>query len=172
MMATNPKSPFQGQAGERQEAATKKSTLEGVICTNPGRDIAPVYKRIYVPELDKNLVRKVDETNLFEFIQASKSQTDLATLQKRFIELGEIPAVDPTMTYSDAVMPSDIHSLYNMVNDVNGSFQKLPESVQAVFGDAQSYLNAILDGSYNQKLADAFAPKQNNVNENETKGEE
>lgn len=170
-MANN---PFKnaGSSGQGQEKASPKSTLEGVICTNRGCDIAPVYKRVYNKELDANIVEKVDETNLFEFIQASKSQTDLATLQKRFIELGEIPNVDPTMTYSDAVMPSDIHSLYNMVNDVNGSFNKLPESVQAVFGDSQGYLQAILDGSYNSKLAEAFAPKQNNANETETKGEE
>ena len=170
-MANNPFKSNAGQAGEGQKNAPKKVTLEGVVCTNPGNPIAPVYKRVYVEKLDANLVRKVDETNLFEFIQASKSQTDLATLQKRFIELGEIPNVNPNMTYSDTVMPSDIHSLYNMVNDVNGSFNQLPESVKAVFGDSQAYLAAILDGSYQSKLAEAFAPKQSNANENETKGE-
>lgn len=160
----------EGQTGKKQEAAAKTNTLKGVVCTPPGCSIAPVYKRVYDEQLDRNIVKKVDETNITEFIQASKSQTDLATLQKRFIELGEIPNVNPNMVYSDTVMPSDIHGLYNMVNDVNGSFNKLPESVQAVFGDAQGYLKSIMDGSYNQKLADAFAPKQTNEID-ETKGE-
>ena len=170
-MANNPFKSNAGSSGEGQAKESPKSTLEGVICSNCGNPIAPVYKRVHIKELDANLVTKVDETNLFEFIQASKSQTDLATLQKRFIELGEIPNVNPNMVYSDTVMPSDIHSLYNMVNDVNGSFNQLPESVKAVFGDSQAYLAAILDGSYQNKLAEAFAPKQSNANENETKGD-
>lgn len=162
------------QVGKKQEETKVVDTLKGVICTNPGKSLAPVYKRVYDEELDKNIVKKVDETNLTEFIQASKSQTDLATLQKRFIELGEIPSVDPTLTngVDTTVMPSDIHSLYNMVNDVDGNFKKLPEPVRQVFGTSQAYLNAILDGSYEKKLAEAFAPKQNNANETETKGEE
>ena len=161
------------QVSKKQEAEKKKNTLDGVVCTPSGNSLAPVYKRVYDDELDRYIVKKVDETNITEFIQASRSQTDLATLQKRFIELGEIPSVDPTLTYGDnTVMPSDIHSLYNMVNDVDGNFKKLPEPVRQVFGTSQSYLKAILDGSYEKKLAEAFAPKQNNANETETKGEE
>lgn len=167
-------------ANERQTSKTgqeKKaksvSTLAGVKCTNPGKSIAPVYKRVYDEKLDRAVVKKVDETNITEFIQASKSQTDLATLQKRFIELGEIPAVDPNMQtgVDTTVLPSDIHSLYNMVNDVNGNFNRLPQSVQSVFGDAQSYLAAILDGSYNQKITDAFTQQKDKAKETETKGE-
>lgn len=150
------------QVNKKQEASKKKSTLEGVVSSNCGSPIAPVYKRVYDKELDKAIVKKVDETNLFEFIQASKSMTDLATLQKRFIELGEIPAVDPTLVngVDTTIMPGDIHQLYSMVNDVNGNFNKLPDSVKEVFGTSQDYLSAILDGSYQSKLAAAFGPKQ------------
>lgn len=163
----------EGQVNKKQKASSKTTTLKGVVYTPAGCSIAPVYKRVYDEELGRSIVKKVDETNITEFIQASKSSTDLATLQKRFMELGEIPAADPTLTSVDTtVLPSDIHSLYNMVNDVNGNFNKLPESVQKVFGNAQNYLAAILDGSYSLKLADAFAPKNNNANETETKGEE
>ena len=73
MANKNPLLSNAGSSGEGQEKTPKKVTLEGVVCTNPGNPIAPVYKRVYVKELDANLVRKVDETNLFEFIQASKS---------------------------------------------------------------------------------------------------
>lgn len=163
----------QANKASSQKPQTKKNTLQGVICTNAGCKLAPVYKRVYDEKLDRNIVKKVDETNIYEFIQASKSSTDLATLQKRFMELGEIPAVDPTLTSVDTtVLPSDIHSLYNMVNDVNGNFARLPESVQEVFGSSQAYLQAILDGSYEKKLAAAFAPKQDTAKETETKGEE
>lgn len=159
------------QVNQKQKAIEKKSTFQGLIFTSCGNPIASVYKSVCVD--GKTLVRCVDTTNIHEFIQASKSSTDLATLQKRFMELGEIPVVDSTLTSVDTtVLPSDIHSLYNMVNDVNGNFNKLPESVRKVFGTAQDYLAAILDGSYSQKLADAFAPKNNNANETETKGEE
>ena len=94
-------SPF--KSGYKENKAPKVVlTLEGVVCTNPGDHIAPVYKRVYDEKLDRNIVKKVDETNLFEFIQASKSTTDLATLQKRFIEFGEIPNVDPSLVYDES----------------------------------------------------------------------
>ena len=120
------------QVVKKQDSEKKKNTLDGVVCTPPGCSLAPVYKRVYDEELDRHIVKKVDETNITEFIQASRSQTDLAILQKRFIELGEIPAVDPSMqsNVDTAILPSDIHSLYNMVNDVHGNFNKLPESVR------------------------------------------
>ena len=164
----------EGQVSKKQKAEEKKNTLDGVVCTPAGCSIAPVYKRLYDEELDRNIVKKVDETNITEFIQASRSQTDLAILQKRFIELGEIPAVDPNMQsgVDNTILPSDIHSLYNMVNDVNGNFNKLPESVRKVFGNPQAYLAAILDGSVNSKITDAFSQSKNTANETETNGEE
>ena len=80
-----------------KEKEKKVSTLEGVICSNPGDRIAPVYKRVYDKDYDSTLVKQVDTFDIEEFIQSSKSSTDLAVLQKRFIELGEIPAVDANM---------------------------------------------------------------------------
>lgn len=163
----------EGQVNKKQKAEKKKTTLDGVVCTPYGNSIAPVYKRVYDEELDRSIVKKVDETNITEFIQASRSQTDLAILQKRFIELGEIPAVDPTMEsgVDNTILPSDIHSLYNMVNDVSGNFNKLPESVRKVFGNPQAYLAAILDGSVNSKITDAFSKKEDHANELDVKGE-
>ena len=99
-------------------------------------------------------VKKVDETNIYEFIQASKSETDLATLQKRFIALGEIPAVDPSMGEVDQTLfPNNIHELYGLVNDLNSSYKSLPASIQKIFGTAQAYGAAVLDGTYSAKLA-------------------
>lgn len=158
-------------SNERQVSKTKQeekvSALKGVTCTNAGNPISPVYKRVYNDELEINVVQKVDETNLYEFIQASRNQTDLATLQKRFIELGEIPNVNPNLVgeVDTTLMPTDIHSLYNMVNDVNGSFFKLPKSAQDIFGNSQAYLAAILDGTYFQKLAAGYTPKEENKEE-------
>lgn len=146
------------QTGKKEEPVT---TLKGVVCTQPGEHIAPVYKRVYDPELNRKVVKKVDETDLFEFIQASKSVTDLAVLQKRFIELGEIPNADPTLGSNDlTIMPGDIHSLYDMVNDLNASFNQLPESIKAIFGDSASYGKAVLDGSYAAKINAGLKEKE------------
>lgn len=150
-------------ANERQvkEEQVQHATIEGVVCTNPGQHIAPVLKRVFDPARNKKVVKKVDETDLFEFIQASKSVTDMATLQKRFIELGEIPNSDPTLGSNDlTIMPGDIHQLYDMVNDINGSFNQLPESVKAIFGDSAAYGKAILDGSYAYILAQGLKAKK------------
>lgn len=169
-MKTNEGQVIQGQKAAKE----KKSTLSGVVCTPAGSHIAPVYKRVYDKELDKAIVKKVDETNLFEFIQASKSSTDLALLQKRFIELGEIPASDPNMQFGvdNTILPSDIHSLYNMVNDVNTNYNKLPSEVQKVFGNSQDYLKAVLDGTASTILANAFAPKPSTEEKKEVKENE
>lgn len=162
-----------GQVSQEQKKKVPVSTFAGIVCTNSGQHFAPVYKRVYCEKSDKNLVKKVDETDLYEFIQASKSSTDLAVLQKRFLELGEIPNVDPNMVcgVDTTIMPSDIHQLYNMVNDVAGNFAKLPESVRNVFGSSEVYLQSLMDGSYAKKINDAFTPKQNNSVQQEEKGE-
>lgn len=144
------------QVGKKEKEKVS-TTLDGVVCTPCGNSIAPVYKRVYVKDVDKNLVRKVDETDIHEFIQASKATTDLAILQKRFLELGEIPQVDPTLGSNDLTQfPSDIHGVYNMVNDVAGNFAKLPQSVQKIFGTKEAYLDALLKGTYQATLINAI----------------
>lgn len=148
-----------------------KSTLDGVVCTNPGKHIAPVYKRVYDANLKRNIVKKVDETDLFEFIQASASSTDLAVLQQRFIALGEIPAVDPTMGSNDlTIFPSNIHEVYDMVNNIDANFKALPESIRQIFGTSEAYTQALLNGTYQATLMNALKPKpqeKKEGNENE-----
>ena len=127
------------QTKETPQKDVKVSTLAGIHGTCVGSDIAPVYKRVYDKELDKNVVRKVDTFNLFEFIQASRSSTDLALLEKRYLELGESPNADPNASGVDfATLPSNIHEVYNMVNDVDANFNKLPQSIKDIFGTSQA----------------------------------
>lgn len=68
----------------KQKEQEKISTIKGVICTPCGSPTMPVYKRVYDKNRDANIVHKTDVFNLQEYIQSSKSQTDLATLQKDF----------------------------------------------------------------------------------------
>lgn len=160
-----------------EKKAEKVSTLKGVIFTPSGSAMAPVYKRVFNKDANRNLVTKVDETDLNEFIQASASQTDLALLQKRFIELGEIPQADPNLIHGidTTIMPNDIHGVYDMVNDVDVNFNKLPKSIQDIFGSSQAYLQSLLNGSYHATLVNAIKEKQkaaetpaaNEVNKNE-----
>ena len=166
-----PQSPFKG-GNKKGEEAKVVSTLEGVVCTDFGDPLAPVYKRIYDEDVKGTIVKKVDETNLFEFIQASRSTTDLATLQKRFIEFGEIPNVDPSLVYDEtAVFPSDIHGVYEMVNNVADNFNKLPDTAKKVFGDKETYLKCLLDGSAQSLLTAAYGQQVPKQDETETKGE-
>ena len=165
----------EGQTLEKkEEKAAKVSTLDGLVFTNPGSHKSPVYKRIFVKESNANLVQKVDETDLFEFIQASKSQTDIALLEKRYLELGEIPSVDPNYGAHDlSQFPDDIHGVYDLVNNVDANYNKLPQSVKDVFGSRDAYLKALMDGTYQATLVNAFtkaAQKQETANE-EQKGE-
>lgn len=146
----------EGQIGKKKEK-TKASCFDDVVCSPVGSSLTPVYKRVYDEKLGKSIVKKVDETNIDEFIQASKAQTDLAILQKRFLELGEIPNVDETLGSNDlALFPSDIHGVYDMVNNVSDNFNRLPESVRKIFGDSETYLKSLLDGTYQATLVNAF----------------
>lgn len=132
-----------------KEEKKKVSSLDGVVCTNPGCHTQPVYKRVYDKELERSIVKQVDTFDLYEFIQASMSQTDLAILQKRFVELGEIPAVNTNLGSNDlAAMPSNIHEVYNMANDIANNFAKLPQSIQSIFGTKEAYMKALIDGTY------------------------
>lgn len=146
------------KTSQKTPEVKKISSLDGVVCSNPGSHLAPVYKRVYDKDLDRAVVKKVDETDLFEFIQASASQTDLALLERRFIETGEIPQVDPGLKFGvdTSSLPSDIHGVYDMVNDIDANFNKLPQSVKDVFGSSQAYLKSILDGTYQATLISAF----------------
>lgn len=134
-------------------------TIQGVVCSDPGNPIAPIYKRVYVDKFNKNLVLRSGSTNLQEFIDASRSMTDLASLEKRLIATGEIPNVNPNLN-GDGIdftkYPTNIHEVYSMYKDVDNSFNKLPESVQKVFGSKDVFLKAVLDGSYQSKIVSAF----------------
>lgn len=146
----------EGQANKKQEAKKAQNTLDGVVCSNVGSHYQPVYKRVYEKDIDQSIVKQVDKFNLFDFIQASKSQTDLALLEKRYIELGEIPSVDPNMTEADFTgYPDNIHEVYKMANDIAGNFAKLPESIQNIFGTKEAYMKALIDGTYQATLINA-----------------
>lgn len=151
----------QRQTNKNKQKEKKFTSLDGVITTPCGSRFAPVFKRVYDNDLDRNVVKKVDETNLYEFIQASRSTTDLAVLQKRFMELGEIPVADPSYGSHDLTKyPSNIHEVYAMVNDVDTSWNSLPESIRNIFGSKDTYLKSVLDGTYQATLVAAINQKQ------------
>lgn len=74
-----------------------------------------------------------------------------------------------------SVLPSDIHGVYAMANDVANNFSKLPENVQKAFGNKDEYLKAILNGSVNTILINALnaqaQPKQEEKQQEEKKGD-
>ena len=157
----------EGQVNKKVKAT---NTLEGVVYSNAGSHIAPVYKRVVDSELGKSIVKPVDEFNIFEFIQASKSQTDLALLQKRYVETGEIPSVDPLMGSVDfANYPDNIHEVYSMAQDIAGNFAKLPKSIQDIFGTKDNYMKALMDGTYQATLINAINSMKNEIQQEEKK---
>lgn len=153
---------------ERQtNKKTQNNIFKGIVCSNAGDHIAPVYKRVFDKDTGRNVVKEVDKTDIFEFIQASASSTDLAVLEKRFQETGEIPCNDPSLTFGvdTSNLPSDIHGVYNMVNNASASFEKLPDVVKEAFGSSEAYLESILKGTYQATLINIL----NNVKNDEKK---
>ena len=62
--------------------------------TPSGSCIEPIYSSVYDEELKREVVKKTGEFDIYEFIQASASQTDLALLREQMQSTGQIPIID------------------------------------------------------------------------------
>lgn len=143
--------------------------------TPVGNKIQPIYKMVFDEKLRKDVVKVVGEQDIDDFIQKSSSSTDIAFLQREAIRTGQYPA-DPRAVYGVdmTLMPTNIHELYKSVNDIDSHFLKLPADVQAMFGSAENYKNAVLDGNAEaviragyEQLANQAASQVVNVKEGE-----
>lgn len=122
--------------------------------TPGGQRLEPVYKEVFDDETKKTDVREVDKIDIYEFVQASNSQSDLSQLREMMIRTGEIPAVDPD--YQTGVdlthMPKDIHELYDVVNNVDGVYNSLPDTIKSAFTSRDDFLNALVKDTYMSRV--------------------
>lgn len=138
-----------------QQVEIKKEEYK--FYTPAGDRVAPVYQNVFDEELKREVVQKTGEFDIYEFIQASATNTDLAMLREQMIRTGTLPVVDDDVQ-DMSLYPDNIHELYDIVNSAEARFNALPEAIQNVFGNKDVFLRSLVEGTYNDKL-NAYADK-------------
>ena len=128
--------------------------------TPVGTPITPIYKRVYDEEKKCEIVKKVDEFDIDEFIQKSSNMTDLAMLKRQMERTGEIP-LDPNAQYGVDMtqFPETIHDVYRAANTIDEHFKTLDPVVQEAFGSSSVYRSHVLDGTAQEYLNNYFNEK-------------
>lgn len=150
------------QLQEKQESQTKKLThslLSTGYATPVGDPMQPIYELQYDEEAKCELVKKVGEQDIDDFIQKSASSTDMAFLQREAIRTGQYPVDDRAQYGVDmTLMPRDIHELFATTKDINSHFSSLGEHAQKAFGSPEAYKEAVLNGTA-EKILNAYFAK-------------
>lgn len=153
------------------ETSQKKAFKEGILYTDIGSNIQPVYERQFDEKTGKSLVVQTSTFDIDEYIQASNCQTDLAMLRAEMIATGQLPTITDEVV--DATLfPENIHEVYKTINDVDKIYNDLPDSVKGIFKDKNAFLSALIDGSYQSKVVSGLNVQNEGQNKQEEKKEE
>lgn len=114
----------------------------------------PVFKRKYDEDMKRGIVKQDGEVDLYEMIQEADNSSDMTLLKKMIAGDPACSPEDATAVFSDgALMPNNIHELYGQNSEFGNQYAKLPDSVKSIFPDVDSFRSAVIDGSYNNKVA-------------------
>lgn len=138
---------------------TKTNKKEGILYTDIGSNIQPVYERVYDKETGKSIVKKTGEFDIDEFIQASNCKTDLAMLRAEMISTGQLPTIGDEVI-DGTLFPENIHQLYDTINSVDNVYNQLPDSVKAIFKNKDAFMAALVNGSYVNTITSTFAQNE------------
>ena len=99
-----------------------------------GNGTAPVYEEV-LDDGDPHL-RVSGHDNLFEYVQASKDETNIYTIIERY-RRGDITALSKNNgQYIDVTgMPTTLMDAYAVMNKARRNFEAMPEDVRVKFGD-------------------------------------
>lgn len=150
------KSP-EKKATKVEKKVEKKPIISKKYLTPVGNKIQPIYELYYDEKSRKELVKKVGEQDIDDFIQKSSNATDMAYLIREAQRTGQYP-IDENAKYGVdmTLMPTNIHELYKTTSDINKRFEGLDPKVQAAFGSAQAYKDAVLNGSAEKLIEQHF----------------
>lgn len=155
----------------KQLQSPKTLKKEGILYTQIGSKMQPVYKRVYDPKTGKSIVKQTGEFDIDEFIQASNCKTDLAMLRAEMISTGQLPTISDDVI-DGTLFPENIHQLYDTINSVDKVYNSLPDSVKAIFGNKDVFMAALVDGSYGNKIVESFKNEGQVVQEEKKEGNE
>ena len=146
-----------------QPNQSNKSIFVKSFSTPCGNRIAPIIENKYNDNLKKEVATKTGEFDLYEEIQASSNGTEIEMLKAQARRSGISVENDPDLVsgFNQSLVPTDIHDAMKISSNVQGAFRRLPEELQNELfgGNANDYLNAVLDGSVSQKILDFYEQK-------------
>lgn len=146
-----------------QPKQSNKSIFVKSFSTPFGNRIAPIIENKYNEKLKKEVATKVGEFDLYEEIQASSNGTEIEMLKVQARRSGIAVENDPDLVsgFNQSLVPTDIHDAMRISSNVQTSFRKLPEDLQNELfnGNANDYLNSVLDGSVSQKITNFYQQK-------------
>lgn len=142
------------------------SPISKKYMTPAGKKLQPVYKREYSEKFKKNIVVKSGEQDIYEFIQASASSTDLEILKREAVSSGIEANVLPNAVYGidTSIYPKNIHDLYRLSNNAKAIYDKYDDDTKAAFIDVNDFTESVVKGNaqtriinYYKKIAEAKA---------------
>lgn len=137
----------------KETQAKIKAFQEAHKFTPHGKEIEDVNEEVFDEDLKRTVVKKTSTVNIYEYIQASNNLTDMAQIQEQMIRTGQIPSADPDMVSADlSYLPTDIHQLHQVVNNVEKTFNELDPNVKGAFSGPQEFMSSLMDGSYLNKV--------------------
>lgn len=138
------------QAQERKLNFPEGSTPHGSI-------YMPQMKRVYDKDLDRKVVKAVKKINIYEYIQSSASVADINQLRAQYLKTGAVPNFNADLVNGVSPLGAEnIHELYKMVNGAKDSFATLDPKIQAIFGDADKFVDSLIAGTANKILLEGL----------------
>lgn len=104
-----------------------------------------------------------DQVDLDAYVQASRASTDMATIIARYKAGDETVLNVSEGFYGDVtVIPSSVND-YEKINKLGDiaaeKFAQLPDEIKEVFGDANSFLNAVMANKVDELIASYQKPE-------------
>lgn len=138
------------------ESKVKDTKIPGILYTDVGSNIMPVYERVFNKDTGKSIVVKTKDFDIDEFIQASNCQTDLAMLRQEMIASGQLPTIDKDEVVDCTLMPQNIHEVYDVVGKIDETYNALPSTIKGIFKTRDDFQKALVDGSYVSKVQEGL----------------
>ena len=136
-----------------------------------GNGSAPVYEEV-LDDGDPHL-RVSGQDNLFEYVQASKDETNIYIIIERY-RRGDITALAKNNgQYIDVTgMPTTLMDAYAVMNKARRNFENMPEDVRAKFDDDFNVYLQTVSTSTPEQLQSLFGTPSGTPDPTPKEGEE
>lgn len=125
------------------------------VPTNPGTEKIDIYSEA----IDKDgrvYLKKIEETNIYQKIQASLEETQTYNILEKFLQSGDASIINKREgIYGNFTnIPNTPIELQNTIMRAEREFEELDKDVRAEFeNNVGMFKQSILDGTFNDKMS-------------------